>query len=442
MNTERKEIQQKFEVMIPIEYLAGYKGKLKINNKKNILFIYLGKRQHGYFGRLGNILTDEYNVHYLRLRETIKLKDIFKNVSRLQRLTISDADLEELIKYYVSLRKYSKKLSLRRRFLMNSYLLKKHALSIADIVSNYMRVHSIDLVCMWNGARMPLAVTGYIAKLMGIRTLYFENGVLPNTTTIDSKGVNFCNSLVDLPLAFWESVTIDRAKLQLLTAQSLKVREKRKNKSKFTTFSSLLNRQEMCNQVSLPENYIFVPFQVHDDTQVLLFSPRITTMEQLLKYVCHAVEQFNQKVTVPPLKIVVKEHPSDYGRVDYTELRQQYHECNVVFANDYLTEDLIKQSKGVITLNSSVGIEALLYHKPVITLGNAFYNIPGLVTKVTDPNKLPEYLYVIDQPVNFDLINKFLYYLRYTYLTEGSWRNSDEQHFARVKEQILNQLGV
>ncbi|SDD79108.1 hypothetical protein [Sporomusa acidovorans] len=430
-----------FDVMHSPESVTDHRGKLKINNKKNILFIYLGKRQREYFGQVGAILTDEFNVHYLKLRETIKLKDIFKNVSRLQGLTISDADLEVLIKYYVNLRKYSKKLSLRRRFLMNSYLLKKHALSIADKVNNYMQFHSIDLVCMWNGARVPLAVTGYIAKLMGIRTLYFENGVLPNTTTIDSKGVNFGNSLVGLPLTFWESVTIDQAKLQLLTTQSLNVREKRQNKSKFTKLSSLLNRREICNKISLPENYIFVPFQVHDDTQVLLFSPRIMTMEQLLKYVCHAVEQFNQKTTVP-LRIVVKEHPSDYSRVDYTELRRQYRECNVVFANDYLTEDLIKQSKGVITLNSSVGIEALLYHKPVITLGNAFYNIPGLVTNVTDPNTLAEYLDVIDKPVNINLINKFLYYLRYMYLTEGSWRNPDERHFACVKEQILNELGM
>ena len=35
--------------------------------------------------------------------------------------------------------------------------------------------------------------------------------------------------------------------------------------------------------------------------------------------------------------------------------------------------DLIKAADRVITINSTVGMEALLYHKPVEILGRAFY---------------------------------------------------------------------
>lgn len=409
-------------------------------DKKNILFIYLSKAQHEYFKRVGTYLADEYNVHYLKLQDSINFKDILKTKPLSSNFKINDAELAEFLAYSIKLRKYSKKLSIKHRLLMNTNFLTKYASSLAIIVKNYMQEHSIDLVCMWNGSKLPLAVSRYISKLMGINLLHFENGALPNTTTVDSNGVNFRNSLVGLPLTFWEDVNVDYQKIQSLTAKSLTVREKRRP-SAFSNFFLKLRQNETCKIVSLPTNYIFVPFQVHDDTQVLLHSPQVKTMEQLLAVVWHAVEKFNEN-TITPLSIVVKEHPSDWGRIDYTKLRQQYQERNVIFANEYRTEDLIKGSSGVITLNSTVGIEALLYHKPVISLGDAFYNIPGLVTHVTDPNKLADYFYVFDRPININLTDKFLYYLRYEYLIEGSWRNPDERHLESVKKNIRKIIGV
>ncbi|WP_371374211.1 hypothetical protein [Sporomusa aerivorans] len=406
--------------------------------KRNILFIFLSNVQYEYFKRLGDYLSNEYNVHYLRLKEPINLKDVIKTASLSSNVKINDIDQADIIEYSVKLKKYSKKLSMRRKFLMNTSFLKKHTVSLAMIVKNYLEVHSIDLVCVWNGSKLPLAVSRYIAKLMGIHLLHFENGALLDTTTVDSIGVNFHNSLVDMPVTFWESVSIDEEKIQSLCSNPLTVRERR-NTSSVSGFFLKIKEDKTCNIAVLPNNYIFVPFQVHDDTQVLLFSPQVKTMEQLLDFVWQAVEKFNQN-SESPLTIVVKEHPGDYGRIDYTKLREQYHERNVIFANECLTEDLIKNSTGVITLNSTVGIEALLCHKPVISLGNAFYNIPGLVTNVANPDKLADYLYVLDRPVNINLANKFLYYLRYKYLVEGSWRNPDERHLESVKKKVENVL--
>jgi capsular polysaccharide export protein len=37
-------------------------------------------------------------------------------------------------------------------------------------------------------------------------------------------------------------------------------------------------------------------------------------------------------------------------------------------------------SRGVVTLNSSMGLQAFFHDKPVVTLGRAFFALPGLVT--------------------------------------------------------------
>ncbi|MFD1808108.1 hypothetical protein ACFSHQ_08015 [Gemmobacter lanyuensis] len=48
----------------------------------------------------------------------------------------------------------------------------------------------------------------------------------------------------------------------------------------------------------------------------------------------------------------------------------------------------IAASRGVVTLNSSMGLQAFFHDKPVITLGQAFFNIAGLVDHAADQTAL------------------------------------------------------
>ncbi|HWR07030.1 hypothetical protein [Sporomusa sp.] len=189
----------------------------------------------------------------------------------------------------------------------------------------------------------------------------------------------------------------------------------------------------------MPERFIFLPFQVQDDTQVLLYSPYFKSMEELVHCVVNAVRQYNSNHG-EDIWIVAKKHPSDFGRVDYFALQAQYHEDNILFVRFYPTPDLIAQAQGVITLNSTVGIESLVRHKPVITLGNSFYNVAGLVCHVTQADQLSEHIQFMNAKPDHQLIDKFLYYLRYCYLAEGLWRQPNEQHFASVARKIAKFL--
>ncbi|WP_143005906.1 hypothetical protein [Sporolituus thermophilus] len=297
---------------------------------------------------------------------------------------------------------------------------------------DYMEKHNIDLVCVWNGTLIPLAAATTVARKTGRKTLFFENGYLPGTTTVDPCGVNYKNSLVGKTRLFYDAVQVDPDKLAQLYEQEQRVRALKQK-----WYHRLLKRQPQGSPepVKLPQRYIFLPFQVHDDTQVLMHSPTIKTMFQLVDYVIPAVLRHNEK-TGDNLWVIAKEHPSDFGRIDYGEIKEKYQGFPVIFLRYYPTPALIKGAKGIITLNSSVGIEALLQHKPVITLGNAFYNVPGLVKHVAPPEDLADVLGFVDCPPNDNLIDKFLYYLRYHYLADGSWRSPDERHFRSVEAKI------
>ena len=48
---------------------------------------------------------------------------------------------------------------------------------------------------IWNGNKLPNVTVVKAAKRLGINVFYYENGLLPNTSCLDPKGVNFASSV-------------------------------------------------------------------------------------------------------------------------------------------------------------------------------------------------------------------------------------------------------
>lgn len=109
------------------------------------------------------------------------------------------------------------------------------------------------------------------------------------------------------------------------------------------------------------------------------------------------------------LTVVFKEHPS--SRETYPELHERTHE-RLLFANGNATQQLIESSQFVVTLNSTVGLESLLLGKPVLTLGQAFFNIEGLVMHADNAEQVVELARAFPQwPLDERLRRNFLHYL-------------------------------
>lgn len=83
------------------------------------------------------------------------------------------------------------------------------------------------------------------------------------------------------------------------------------------------------------------------------------------------------------LHLVFKHHPMDRGYRHYgqllRELASEYGlDGRVHYMCDVHLPTLMKHSLGVVTINSTTGIQALHHGKPVIALGRAIYNLPKL----------------------------------------------------------------
>src|SRR5690606_6201479 len=113
---------------------------------------------------------------------------------------------------------------------------------------------------------------------------------------------------------------------------------------------------------------------------------------------------------------VIKEHPS----FPLSIRKDVEAHPRIVFANQENTRKLIEQSEAVITVNSTVGIEALLLQKKIITLGQAHYDVEGLVLHADSDNALVDAFERL-QHWNFDpeLRQKFLAYVYNVFLIHG-----------------------
>lgn len=275
-----------------------------------------------------------------------------------------------------------------------------------------LSVKQPKVICIWNGHRLPEMAIKAAAEGLNIKIAHFENGLLPDTTVIDFNGVNAFSSIPKDKEFFEEySKNIelnDEYKKPLLARSAHKKR-----------------KDLLFEQFDFDCEYIFVPFQVNFDSQVIINSPWVNSMEQLYKVIVNAVDQIQDK----KLLFVVKEHPSDAR--SYTEFHCLHDRIKFVDEN---TEKLIENAKAVITLNSSVGIEAAMMDKGVIVLGNACYGVDGVTLVVSNENQLIKTINNLNKISPDKSISRaFFNYLERDYLLPVAWQKCTE---VAVKDHI------
>lgn len=323
----------------------------------------------------------------------------------------------------------------------------------------------IDLFLVW-GTGLERRLINAFSKKYKIPIFIFELGYFrPFTITVDSKGVNYENSL-PRDKEFYEKLEIDERrfdkylnkpeiavedietgeKYRLIYEQYLK--SKNMKKAPYQKKGVKIYRRSTSNVLEGfkrdGKKYIFVPFQLETDTQMIRHSPCIKSNYELVKYVLKAVDIYNV-LKNESLQVVFKNHPlwkinnktMDVKRI--VDLISHYDNANYI--NHVDTNELIKNAEMVITINSTVGIEALLQFKKVISLGKAFYNIEGIVKHCEDPNLLyKSIIESLEVPLNKTLVKKFLYYLRFDYFIECYFPNASDESIERIYKYITKNI--
>lgn len=319
----------------------------------------------------------------------------------------------------------------------------RKARQVISTLSAFFDSQQINAILVWNGSNLVVSMAVYLARRRGIAVLFAEHGYLPGTTQIDLAGVNLEASISPLVLSGQARRAADEQIDQALDREIESYRRDwrshiarvvhAKASAAFFRFRTKVGKRVE----QLPERFVFLPFQVKKDSQLILHSPLMgNDMEGMLAAVHASLAR-----TSPASRIVVKFHPKEhpFTQMGYDKLVRKY--PDVLFIHNHSVARLIEAAQAVVTVNSTVGFEAIVLGKPVVTLGLNFYTRQGLVETVATLNELDQALTrALTVPPDTAERRAFLRYVYRDFLALGSYHDFSEASFTAIADRIRTLL--
>lgn len=126
--------------------------------------------------------------------------------------------------------------------------------------------------------------------------------------------------------------------------------------------------------------FFIFPLQVHNDNQIIRHGRGLSMPAYIRKvihsFASHAPDEY---------KLVIKHHPMDRGFSNYQKLitklaKRKGVQDRVIYMHEISMPDLLRNAEGMVVINSTSGISALIHGLPTKVIGNAHYDIPGLTS--------------------------------------------------------------
>lgn len=236
--------------------------------------------------------------------------------------------------------------------------------------------HPGAVAVAWNGLGGSRQAFLLAARDAGAGTLACELAPFPGRITVDPKGVNAESSVMGQDVSTTPATDDWRALGATLTARP----SRRADVGQSTT--------------PLPDTpFLFCPLQVPTDSQVTLFAGWTGGMTGFLHALTEAAAKLPQG-----WHLRIKEHPSARTPLNLAPLLAT---GRVILDNQSDSFAQLQAARAVVTLNSSMGLQAFFHDKPVITLGRAFFARQGLVEVAGDQVQL-NHLFATPHTLTFD----------------------------------------
>lgn len=289
--------------------------------------------------------------------------------------------------------------------------------SIFDHVQQMLDKNMIDIVFIWNGQGLTSSPLSAVANKNKFPRVYFELANIPGKLFVDPTGVNSSSSLyenINLLKDYKSSESqylewkenYSKYKSKNFIIPQVDKLYKRNNllfpldylsckamitpvSGDYTLVRKFFNKFRQNYYHSYSSNnipnikYLFLPLQVDNDTQ-LVFNSDVNNIE--------AIKISFDLAKKKGFDLVVKPHPASSNRKEIEEVLLLKQRLDFVLTNKN-TFDLLINAEEIVTINSSVGLDGLIFGKDVTFLGKSFYS-----------NLNKEYLrnYILSYLINID----------------------------------------
>jgi capsule polysaccharide export protein KpsC/LpsZ len=251
-----------------------------------------------------------------------------------------------------------------------------------------------------------------------------ERGALPNTIMIDKNG--FLNDSTSYDETLWNK-PLSKKKMKKVEKY---IDDIKKNENSLEPQSSRVSKDVFLNKIgsTVVRKKVFVPLQVHNDTVILLWAGWSKNLKNFMSIIKDMAD------SNPDIDFVVKNHPIE---TSFKHNLMRVSSPNIKIADDIHYKDCIEYCDVVVTVNSGVGLQAMMWNKPVIICGDAFYQNKKINTKAKNMVHLDKCINHPKKP-NFKCVKKFIYYLKYEFYCDCTMRKirKDTSELTSVKQLI------
>ncbi len=404
----------------------------------NISFKYLSLYFSGYLYfliRLQNVSFFSFNVWLNKILHKNKYMKILSNNSIYKGI-----DLNNVIQYHLL---FNKKEEIN---------LKLQAISYINIIEKLLLDFKPDVLILSGDSRMSIEIFNMKAKELGIKTYYFEQGPF-GTTILDTEGVNANASIRNIQIKNETSIEDMQEKISLFYNRERSEKFKRNPIYRGSDYllqfifskigllpidikmekeikSTNKEYKSLARNIYNKDKKIFLLIlQVPYDVNMVYHSPFYNNHFEIVKDVYKNLPSDTQ--------LLVREHPLYKGKYENELYKFMYK--NEIPLDESELYSSIDKADVVIVNNSTVGIEAISKLKPVVVLGNSYYDNNHICIKLNEKKNLNS---VLNSAINFktkeENVLLFLNYFFNTYLIDGHFRDDELIASKKIVKDILD----
>jgi hypothetical protein len=310
---------------------------------------------------------------------------------------------------------------------------------LPKIIKEFFAEQVPSVAVVWNFFPPFNVVRDILAELQ-IPTFTTDKGLLGKTLFVDRQGMNGSSWLAD-PTA-WNSILTEIKDTLDLERASQYIADYQVDLRSGWEQPDYESPAQLRARLGIPshQQIIFIPSQVLADSNMLLHHGRFHNNSSFIKALT------TQLLGRTDIFFLVKQHPKE---PDIQKDIPAVLKDRGVWIKDVNTFTAIEASCAVMTLNSTVGLEAVLRGKPVVVFAPSLYSHKGFTYEVANDDALNALLDLFlsgwsqSQTQKLQLLYFIAYLLQYYLIpAEG---NSNTCAFNKVLnnlESIDNQLGT
>jgi len=223
-----------------------------------------------------------------------------------------------------------------------------------------------------------------VAKRMGLPVLRLEGGFLPDSSTLDLGGMYYTKES--------EFEEIWKSQSRLTPQEKIKLEQfvklwKQGGLSKYRNSTTHQKMEDVDVKATLPpgsagKKLLLVICQTTGDATMFFPKVLMQAKEELARVACEAMKGDNGWV------VLVKPHPYESTGKLREIVDVAHFDARVI--ENVTAHSALRAADAVLTINSTMGFEALAYGLPVITLGGNWYTGRGVTTDIREREGLVE----------------------------------------------------